>query len=60
MLRSLADRATLERLAARAGVQLPVPEGSVEGRTASGEGRASSVESTPGPAVEQDRPADVR
>jgi putative zinc finger/helix-turn-helix YgiT family protein len=60
MLRSLADRATLERHAARAGVQLPVPEGSVEGRTASGEGRASSVESTPGPAVEQDRPADVR
>lgn len=27
MLRSLADRPTLERLAARAGVQLPVPEG---------------------------------
>jgi putative zinc finger/helix-turn-helix YgiT family protein len=28
MLRSLTDRSTLERLAAKAGVQLPVPEGS--------------------------------
>ena len=37
MIRSLADRPTLERLAAKAGVQLPVPEGSGEGRSAGAE-----------------------
>ena len=45
MLRSLSDRATLERLATRAGVQLPVPEGekgSPEAAGASAEG--ASVE----------------
>jgi putative zinc finger/helix-turn-helix YgiT family protein len=40
MLRSLTDRATLERLASKAGVQLPVPEASVEGRPSTG-GEAS-------------------
>jgi putative zinc finger/helix-turn-helix YgiT family protein len=40
MLRSLADRATLERLAARAGVQLPVPEG--EKGTHDGPGASSA------------------
>jgi putative zinc finger/helix-turn-helix YgiT family protein len=52
MLRSLTDRATLERLAAKAGVQLPTPEASVQGRASSEGGGATAVE----PA----RPADSR
>ena len=60
MLRSLTDRPTLERLAARAGVQLPVPEGSAEGQAASGEERASSGEGTPAPAPAEGQAADVR
>src|SRR4051794_28998207 len=55
MLRSLTDRATLERLAAKAGVQLP----SVEGGAPS-EGRASSAEGSPATVPDHAPPSDAR
>lgn len=53
MLRGLADRQTLERLAARAGVQLPAPEGSAESGS-------PSVGASPAPSAENARPENAR
>ena len=57
LLRSLRDRETLERLAAKAGVQLPVPEGSVEGRGGASGGGADAA--PPAAAAHEDRAANA-